>query len=349
MTNYNIEVADPINAEIGSFLRPYTRIDSNGRTQVKTNSKGNVFLRNPETGLLTMSSLRKDEWEELDSTVFKAARQSQVILNDLRSKGLVKPVPFEAVVSQWNKSSEVTAAQESLMGEGGGNRGQVDYKLSGVPVPVIFKDFNIPRRALLASRKMGSGLDFDTAFESAMAVSERREQIIIDGSTLRLGSSILYGLTNHTDLLTDTAANYGGGDWGTAANITPTITGMINAVSAITNRFSGPYHVYIARTQYNQAALSFPSSDNNSTYIDRILSIASIDKVSVADFLADGEVLIVQMTQNVIDYVEAYDVQLVEWASGDGMTSQFKIMAVGAPRIKSDYAGRIGAVLATGA
>lgn len=346
MTQFNVQVADP--AAIESYARPFTRIGPNGEKQVKVHSSGKVFLKNSE-GMMVLSSLRKDEWEMLDAAVMRAARLKQTIVGDLRGRGLVKPIPFEVVVSQWNTASEVTAAEESITGESRGNRGQVDFSLAGVVVPVIFKEFTIPRRVLLSSRRLGEGIDTVTAFEAGLAVAEKRESIVVDGSSVRLGSNVVYGLTNHASILTDTAGNYGGGDWGTASNITPTIVGMLNAVQATSNRFMGPFMCYIARTQYNQAALAFPSTDNNSTYVDRIKSLAAIEDVKPADFLAAGEVMLVQMTENVVDMVEANDIQMVEWSSGDGMTSHFKVMAVAAPRVKADYAGRSGIVLATGA
>ena len=43
--------------------------------------------------------------------------------------------------------------------------------------------------------------------------------MLFNGSSVTLNSTAIYGLTTHPYRATDTATNYGGGDWGTATNV----------------------------------------------------------------------------------------------------------------------------------
>lgn len=333
-TGYKVQVASP--SEIMSYGRP---INVNKKT-------GQVFVQNGE-GMVALSSLRKDEWEALDQAVIAAARQYSRGWPDLRAAGLIKPSDLGTLISQWSLSSEMSEANEDLTGTTRGERGKVEFNLAGVPVPVIFKEFDIPRRVLLASRKMGDGIDTTSAFEAGQRVAEKRESNLFLGSSVTLNGNTLYGYTNHPDRIADTATNFGGGDWSTATNIIPTIAGMVSALRAARHR--GPFQVYLANDLYDLAALQFPDTANNQTFVDRMKALSGITGVDASDELSTGNILVVQMTQNVVDAVEAADVQVVEWTSGDGMTSHFKVMAVAAARIKSDYNERSGVAHATGA
>jgi uncharacterized linocin/CFP29 family protein len=213
---------------------------------------------------------------------------------------------------------------------------------------VIFKEFSIGARTLEASRRLGDSLDVTAGVEAARVVAEAEESLLIDGSlAISLNGDVIFGLTSHTYRNTDTAANYGGGDWGTISNILPTIAGMIAAAQG--DGFYGPYGILAYPTQYNQAALSFYTDGSGQTALQRILAIAGIADVTMCAGLAAGEVVLFELSPLVVDWAEALPLQTLEWASGDGMVSHFKVMTVATPRVKADYANASGVVHATGA
>jgi uncharacterized linocin/CFP29 family protein len=270
--------------------------------------------------------------------------------NFTRGRGLVRTEDLGTIVSQYNKVSEMTPANESITGQAVGDRDRVEFQLAGVTVPIIFKEFIILTRQLRASRKMGNGVDTTTVAQAAKVVAEKQESHIIDGSTLQLNAtSITQGLTNATNRKTDTAAGYGGEDWGTIANIVPTVAGMITALSNATNRYHGPYALLAATTQFNQASTSFYTDGSGETGLQRIMRMNHIESVEANDTLADGELVLAQLTEDVIDYVEEMPITVVEWVSPDGMIGHFKVMAAGAPRVKDDYDDRTGVAHCTGA
>ena len=299
------------------------------------------------------SALRKDEWQALDRAVMEAKKQRLNAVNDLKSRGLTQPLgSLGTLTSQWNVASEMTGANVTMTGQSTGERDRMDFDLNGVPIPVIFKEFSIGRRQLEAARRLGDALDTTHVVEATYVVTEQLEDMVINGYSLTFDSNSIYGYTNHPDRNTDTAANYGGGDWstfdGTAANdtIVPTVAGMINAAQ-VTERSYGPYVLYVPTTQYIEATTKFYADGSGQTPADRIRSLGV--ELRGMDRLAAGNLAMVQMTRNTVDWAEAMDVQIMEWSTGDGMTTSFKVMAVAAPRVKSDYNGRIGLVHATGA
>jgi uncharacterized linocin/CFP29 family protein len=320
-------------------VRPY-------RVNART---GLVQVRTPR-GLTVNSLLRKDEWEELDRAVMEAAKFPLRAVADLRSRGLVRPLgSIGTLISQWNTSSEMTPAQVSMTGQGAGERDRVEFNLAGVPVPVIWKEFQIGARQLEASRRLGEPLDTTHVYEATRVVAEMQEYMLFNGAAVVLNASSIYGYRTHPNRNTDTATNYGGGDWSTIANIVPTVAGMISAANA--DKHYGPFVLYCSTVQFNEAALGYYTDGSGETPLQRILKLPMIDAVQQIDptNLPAGELLLVQMSPNVVDWAEALGITVVEWMNGDGMSTEFKIMSVAAPRVKADYTTRSGIVHATGA
>lgn len=303
-------------------------------------------------GLEINSVLRRDEWETLDRAVVQASVQPLRLTRILRDRGLVRPLgSLGTLITQYNRVSEMTEANISLRGHASGEKDLVDFDLVGVPVPIIFKEFELDTRVLASSRLLGDGLDTTNGAAAARVVGEKVEDLAINGdSSINLNGNTIYGLTTHPNRNTDTAANFGGGDWGTITNIIPTIAGMISAAQA--DGYYGPYGVAVAPTQYNQAALAYYTDGSGDTPLQRVLNMPQIEFFEQIPQLDDGEVVLMQLTTDVIElaYVEAYfPITNLEWTSGDGMLEMFKAMAVFTPIVKSDHSGRSGIVHATGA
>lgn len=307
-------------------------------------------------GLMVNSALRKDEWERLDQAVVEAAKQRLVGVGDLIQRELTQPLGSLGVLtSQWNVSSLMTAPTVSMSGASAGDQDRVDFNLKSTPVPVIHKVYQIGARQLAADRLAGNAVDTTNAMEASFVVSEKIEDMLFNGvSNFQFNGDSIFGYTTETNVNSDTASNFGGGDWGTAGNPEDTVAGMINTLGG-TDKYYGPYGVYVAPTQYYEAANNFNTDGSGDTGLDRIMRLSGVEFVHIAPALSDGEVVVVQLTRNVIDIAgieidsaEAM-VQNVEWTSPDGMTSYFKVFAVVTPRPKSDYDGNSGIAYATGA
>jgi len=303
-------------------------------------------------GLVVNSALRKDEWEELDRAIVQAAVAPLNMTQRMITAGLTRPLGgLGTLIAQYNQISEMTAANVSLSGNASGQKDRVDYDLVGVPVPVIFKEFELNQRYLEASRRLGDSIDTANGAAAARVVGEKVEDLLINGdSTVNLNGNTIYGLTSHPDRNTDTATNLGGGDFGTISNIVPTFSGILSALKA--DNYRGPYGVFVADTQFDQMAMAFYTDGSGQSALNRVLQIPQIQFIDSSAWLDAGEIVVVHLSKDVVElaYVQQYwPITNLEWTSGDGMQSNFKVMTVFAPMVKSDYAGRSGVFHATGA
>jgi uncharacterized linocin/CFP29 family protein len=303
-------------------------------------------------GLVVNSTLKKDEWEELDRRVVMAAVAPLVIVNFLVARGLTRSLGgLGTLVAQYNQVSEMTAATANMRGHSGVEKDLIDTDLVGVPVPIIFKEYEIDQRLLLSSRRMGDGLDVSNGAAAARVVAEKIEDLAINGDTsINLNGATIYGLTSHPDRNTGTAAAFGGGDWGTIGNVTPTISGMIAVLQG--DGYYGPYAVWAATTQFNQAALNFFTDGSGDTAADRVRRMAGVESFEQSPQLDAGEVVVVALTPEVAEIATVpgyFPVTNVEWTSGDAMLNGYKVLAAMTPMIKSDYAGHSGIAHATAA
>lgn len=326
--------------------RPLVRMNGD-KPEMVLNAQGYpVIGHNPANGLAVHSLLRKNEWEELDRAVIAMVKLRLVGVQDLRSRGLVQPLGgLGTMVSQWNVASEKPSATISMDGRTATTRDRVDKKLYGVPVPIIHDEYEIGARELDASRRLGDALDTTEAQESAASVAETVENMLFNGSAgVVVGGSTIYGYTTLPARTTNTAAGFGGGDFGTLSNILPTFLGMISALSA--KRYHGPFGCYISNTQYIQMLATFTDGSGQSA-LARVLELPQIEFVKPSDHLADGVMTMTQLTANVVDIAIAMDETNREWTSGDQMALYFKVMMAMAPRLKTDYAGNAGVAHAT--
>lgn len=339
-------------------MRPY--INSKGESVVSvftgfkmvTNAEGKqeqkpVFAQKK---IFRNAILRPGDWEQIDAEVKDVFRAPTVGYDDLRGSGLTKKLDGLGVaVSTYGQTGDMTGASINMsIVPRKGENDRLDYQVVSVPIPIISKPFFLDLRTLDASRR-GSGEALDTAQVrvAGIKVREAIENMIFNGSTVQLGAAVIYGLTNAPYRIADTATNFGGGDFGTDGNAHKTITGMIAALVA--KGFNGPYGVYISPTQYAQtlALTGANLSDTQLSVIQR--TIPDLKFVKRAPKLADGNVLVVQMSKDVLDLAIGSDIVPVSWQDYGGLVNEFIVLAAMAPRIKYDVDHNQGIAHATGA
>jgi uncharacterized linocin/CFP29 family protein len=138
---------------------------------------------------------------------------------------------------EWNKISEVGAAQMFRNAAVKLSEDIVDNTVGSLDIPAIARGFRIPRRSLEASRTYGTPLDVATAKSASYMVSLLEDALIVKGSG---GINGLY----------DSAANdYStASHWSTAANILTSVNGGI-ALLQEDNIFP-PYNLTVNITDY---------------------------------------------------------------------------------------------------
>lgn len=288
--------------------------------------------------------LRKDEWEELDTRLVQEARQRLVGIADLNAAGLTMPLGgLGTLVSQFEKVGDLTEADVNMSGATAGNKDTVDFDLVGVPVPIIHKDFEINIRRLLASRRLGDGLDTTQISIATRRVADKLEEILFNGQDITVQGGTIFGYRTHPDRNTGTAV----GDFGTIVNIFPTVNNMVIAAEA--DNYFSPYTLYVSKIQFSEMRAVFNDGSGQSAMVRILENIPTITSIKAADVIPDGELVLVTMLPDVVDLAIAQDITVVQWDQMGGMISQFKVMTAQVPRVKSDRRGRSGIVHFTGA
>ena len=85
-------------------------------------------------------------------------------------------------------------------------------------------------------------------------------------------------------------------------------------------------------------------ANSDKTILERLLQIDSLTAIRSSSKLTGTNVVLVQLTSDVIDLPVGQDITTVEWDTKGGLSMHFKVMAAMAPRIKSDANSRTGLV-----
>lgn len=263
---------------------------------------------------------------------------------DLRTYGLVQPLGgLGTILSGYEQLSDLTDANVDMSGVTPGEEDTPEFTEISVPVPIIHKDFRVNIRRLEASRRLGDALDTTAAQIATRKVTEMAEYILFRGSSMKVNTNAIYGYTTHPSRNIFAAV----GDFGTISNIFPTINGMVQAAEA--DFFYGPFGLYVSGNQYAEMRAVY-SDGSGQTAMQRCLeAIPSLKFIKPADQLADGSLVLTQLTRDVVDLALAQDIVVVQWDAMGGMVELFKVFSAMVPRIKADADGRCGVVHATGA
>ena len=287
-------------------------------------------------GIRANAFLNQEEWERLDSAIIARARQRLNAWQDVVSAGLVLRGTLAVEYSKWRVASERIAAEVSMDFRTQRAQDRTDKKTYGVPVPIVSAEFSIGRRELLVARAAGSDVETFEGEEAGVAVAEKLEDMLINGETgIVVQGSDVPGLTSLSARYQGTAD----GDFGTISNIYSTFLAAVTIMAG--RRYYGPFNVYIANTQYLEMQ-AYYSDGTGQTPLQRVEAMPMIRSVKANDLVTDGEFIMVQMTNEVVNIFEAMAMENRRWVSPDESRIHFVVMAAGVPRLRTDYAGYAG-------
>ena len=295
--------------------------------------------------LRTNATLPHDAWKAIDDTVQEVAEQRLNAMADLRSRGLVYPVKggLGALYVYWQTMSEGGDAEQSMSGITAGARSNVDFGEKTIPMPITHVDFTVSIRKLMAMDNSPYGGDFDTTMvaQATRKVIEKLEYTMFYGSPVVIGGNSLYGYMDypHSNALTTLTGNW----TGTIANCETDVVKLI--AEAESHHHYGPFTLYVHSNEWTDLRQRWTYQDL--TYLDIIKNMSGIDDVKSSDQMTANDIVLVEMSRETVDLAVAVDLKVVEWPTHGGMQSNFKVMAVIAPRVKSDYDDNCGVVYDT--
>ncbi len=312
-------------------------------------ASGSTAMRLLQSGfnvnsLRTNDVLRKDEWELFDETVVEVARQRLVGVADLLQKGLRLPVANALGTTrvEWETVSDMDPAEVNMAGVTEGQKDRIEYNLTGVPLPIIHKDFSINIRALEASRTLGQALDTTQASLAARLVSEKTEEILFNGFPgITMQNSTIQGYTTALNRNTGSITDWSLGGTSGETIVTETLA-IILALQS--DNMYGPYMLYVPIDYFNKLLEDFKANSDKSI-LKRLMEIPDLEGIKISRNLssgATGEVIMVQMTRDVVDMVDGMQPTTIQWETNGGMKLHFKVMSIMVPRFKSDANSQSG-------
>lgn len=325
-------------------LRPFIGID--GKAYMTTYKGGDP--KSPQSyvtsALNTNATLRRDEWKQLDEAVLKISESRLGGVQNLISNGLVYNLGngMGTTVLETHTMSDAMEADLSMDGISRSKNDRVNYETEYLPIPIIHVDYEINLRTLSASRKLGNALDVTSAERAARKVNQKLETMLFTDTDFAFGGGTIYSYLNHPDINLETLSTNWDDSAKTAGAIIDDILAMKQA--SITAKHFGPWMVYIP-IAYETVLDEDYDSTKGITIRERILKIGGIKGIEVIDTLTADNVLLVQMTSDVVRLVRGMGIQNVEWKSEGNFITNYKVMTIQVPQIRSDQDGNSGIVL----
>lgn len=317
-------------------LKPWIGKDGRHYMTKMVNGKGVAVPIN------NTATLRKDEWKQMDDAILFSAQERLVGVADLYSRNLVYRIGngLGKTVLEYEDLNEMTAAELTMDAVTPSQKDRPQYDLKYLPLPIVHKDFSFNIRALNASRTTGQPLDVTAGMQASRQVSEKVEDILFNGaSTYTYGGGSLYGYTDLPGRNSVTLSVLWDASAKTGQDIIDDVKSMKQA--SIDAKHYGPWILYVS-SNYETILDDDYKTESDKTIRSRLLEISGIQEVKIADKLADDKAVLVQTTSDVVRMVEGLPIQTVEWQEGGGFTTNFKVLTIMVPQIRTDQAGNCG-------
>jgi len=337
-------------------MRPWVS-DKNGKTYVTVYTGGDPTSRkNYQTYSINVNgTLRRDEWKQLDQALLDVSRQRLGGIQDLIDAGLTFNLgnAMGTTVLEWHDVSDALEAEMTMDGITRAKNDQLNFQTNYLPLPIIHADYEINARLLAASRNMGNPLDTTLAERAARKVNEKLEKLLFTDVTYAFGQkddrsrNKIYSYLNHPDRNQVSMGthwddyDFDSADAAGPDKILEDVADMKQ--TSINNYHYGPWTIYIP-TAYETVIDKDYSKESGKTIRERIMQIDGIKKIKVIDTLPANNVVMVQMTSDVVRLVRGLGIQNVEWKSEGNMVTNYKVMTIQVPQIRSDQNGKSGII-----
>ena len=329
-------------------MRPY--IGEDGRAYITIYKSGDPKkLSNYQAIPVGNATLRRDEWKQLDEAVLGISEIRLGGVQDLIDNNLVFNLgnAMGTTVLEWHDISDALTADLTMDGVTRAKGDRPEYGTNYLPIPIIHSDYEINARALEASRKLGNPLDTTLAERAARKVNEKLETMLFTNTSYTFGGGSIKSYINHGDRNQVTMAKH----WddmedstleSIGSKIIDDAIGMKQA--SIDDYHYGPWMLYIPTAYETLLDKDYDKTTPGTTIRERILKIAGIKGIKIVDKLPANNVLLVQMTNDVVRLVRGMGIQNVEWQTEGKFITKYKVMTIQVPQIRSDQAGHSGIV-----
>lgn len=288
------------------------------------------YAANQAQNTAVNASLREDEWEVIDDRVNEEASNRLGVVDRWRDAGLTEDLGVGDIERVTERLEAFDEADISFDGETDPQRDRPNYLQDRRAVPIISQDFRIGFRQLASSRKRGNNLQTDSAGLATRAVTHRMQDLVTNGlaSGAPSGGGIP-GLTSATNRLTDNSFDQWSGSSGTPIE---DVESMLSTLYS--NFLFGEFELHVPKNYWALLQGDYSDNKGDRTFLERIEAFEDISAVIPNDSLADHNLVLVQMTRDVMDISEAQTMTTWQWEKTPAAT-EFRVLMIAGPHVKS--------------
>lgn len=337
-----------------SVLRPWIGADNRTYIAIHTGGDPEDLKNYRAQAINTNATLRRDEWKRLDDAVITVAEGRLGGVQDLISNNLTYDLGngMGTTVLEWHDVSSALTAELTMDGLPRAQNDRPVWQHNYLPIPILHADYEINTRALTVSRNMGNAIDTTMAERATRSIAEKLEQMLFTNTSYSFGEldarsqNTIYSYVNHPDRIQETL----GTPWNDSPSTGKTIVDQVISwkQASINKNFYGPWKIYIPtdyETVLDQDYVDTnPDTRTTGTIRERILNISGITGIQVVDTLADDNIVMVQLTPDVVRLVRGMPIQNVQWTEEGQFVTKYKVMTIQVPQIRSDQEGKTGLI-----
>lgn len=345
----------------GHRTRGFTRNDSRGgekkplvRSYLVNDLRNLGYVLPP---VVNATTLRKDEWIEMDRRVVKEARQKLFAAQDLED--IATYGGFNAMGKMTIEAQMMDDPGEAVVdmdARTDARNDQAQMVLMSTPLPITHSDWGYSSRELAVSRNGDTPLDRVGMEAAGRRVGEAIEDQVIGNVTgmtygtqtagpgTHRGTSTVYGMRTFTYRLTK--SNFTSPSGGSPETTYNEVLAAIQQL--ITQYFSGPFTLYysIDWFQYMNRQFSISGGNNASetllTMLEKIPQIGKGNVKMLERMTSTFTLVLLQRSGQTAEMINGMDVTIVQWEEKGGLDLRFKAMAIKVPRFFATYAQRTG-------
>jgi uncharacterized linocin/CFP29 family protein len=281
-------------------------------------------------------TLLRDEWRLFDDVVMGVARERLPVTQFLLGRGLTYALPNALGVMsiEWQRqTNDLVDAEVTMSGLTEATKDQMAYDSVNMPIPIFHKEFYYDLRHLEAARRHGRNPDTEHASVATRKISELIETVVFNGLTI--AGVLIPGLKSLPNRLTASVT----ANWASAATplqMQQDTRTWIEALRAPPNNMDGPFVMFVSRTVGSRLDDDYSTLYPGVTIRERLMKIEGLAMIMSTSRLTGTNVLLVQLTSDVIQMIDGIQPTLVEWDSHGGFQQNFKIIAIMLPRVRSN-------------
>jgi uncharacterized linocin/CFP29 family protein len=305
-----------------------------------------AMSQDPIEEMRTMAMLPPHAQEYIEKEIGQVALERLSLVKSLSDEGLVTPLANWLAIPQygWNEASKSGVAQAGMVPGGQGEDSQPDMTPSFIPIYCQWETHTISIRDLAAAARAGYDIETNQMQQGVRRINEATEDYSIYGGFQAAGGLKTYGLLTAPNRTVMNAIH----DWDD-----PATTGVqkLNDIIAIRGALHAqhqydPFNVVVGTTYSDSLDGDFKDLSSISTR-ERLMEINGLNEIITADRFPANTVGVYTVNKNTIDLIVGQEITNVSWPTASPWSFTTTILQCMVPRVRNDYNGQSGIVIAT--